>query len=98
MQWLIIIAGIIAGLSENDVIFTNRTGLPIARIEIGSRVLQGDTGTVNAKILVAVTPTRHHLRVVFRGGADVNWPHFNFKDVHEITFQREQNRIEARVQ
>lgn len=97
----ILTATVLPGLSKNDVIFTNHTGLPIARIEIGDRVLQGDIGvgtSINGRILVSVTPHVHNLRLVFRGGADVLWTRLNFKGVHEITFFRDANKIEARVQ
>lgn len=90
---------IVAGISQNDVIFVNHTGLPIARIVIGDRTLNGDFGTSeNGKILVAVSPHKHHLMVVFRGGADVDFPNFNFKGVHEITFVRHDNKVEAHIQ
>lgn len=105
MQWKILIAlavgfGIvIEGTSENDVIFTNKTGLPIARIVIGDRTLQGDSGTtVNGRILVAVSPHKHHLLVVFRGGADVSWSHLNFRGIHEIIFERHGAKIDARIE
>lgn len=105
MQWKIIVAlavgfgVVVAGISGNDVIFTNRTGLPIARILIGDRTLQGDVGgNVHDKILVAVTPHKHHLLIIFRGGAGVDFPHFQFKGVHEIIFVRHENKIEAHVQ
>lgn len=90
---------VIGGLSEDDVIIANHTGLPIARIEIGKRKYEGSGGgNVSDKILITVTPEKHHLKVVFRGGADVDWPHFDFRGVHEIIFEREANKINARVQ
>lgn len=88
----------VAGQSENDVILENKTGLPIVRIQIGERTLEDGNGISSGKILVSVSPHKHHIRVVFRGGADVNFPHFDFHGVHEITFERIQNKIEARVQ
>lgn len=95
----ILTATVLPGLSGNDVIFDNRTGLPIARLQIGERVLSGDTGLLtNGRILVNVSPHKHDLRIVFRGGADVVWTHLNFRGVHEITFMREANKIEARIQ
>lgn len=89
---------VVHGESQNDVILENKTGLPIVRIEIGERRLEDGSGISTGKILVSISPHKHHLRVVFRGGADVSFPHFEFKGVHEITFLREQNKIEAKVQ
>lgn len=89
---------VVAGQSENDVVLENHTGLPIVRIEIGDRRLEDGGGIGTGKILVSISPHRHHMRVVFRGGADVNFPHFDFHGVHEITFVREANKIEARIQ
>ena len=92
-------ASTIGGVSENAVIFLNQTGLPIARIEIGERKLEGSAGTnVSDKILINVTPGKHHLKVVFRGGADVDWAAFDFKGVREIIFERLQNKIQARIE
>lgn len=95
----ILTAAVVPGLSGNDVIFSNHTGLPIARLEVGERVLAGEAGLLaNGRILVSVSPHKHNLKIVFRGGADVVWQHLNFKGVHEITFFRDQNKIEARIQ
>lgn len=86
----------IGGLSDSDIILVNHTGLYIARIEIGK--LRIDEVKADEKILVSVTPTRHHVRLVFRGGADVDWPRFDFRGVHEIFFERIQNHIDAHFQ
>lgn len=95
----ILTATVLPGLSGNDVIFDNRTGLPIARLEVGDRVYSGEGGLLtNGRILVSVTPHKHNLRIVFRGGADAVWQGLNFRGVHEITFFRDANRIEARVE
>lgn len=95
---LVAAAALLAGTSNNDVVFSNLTGLPIARLYVGERVLQSEGGLSNGPILVAVTPTKHTLRIVFRGGATVVWTHLDFKGVHAITFFRQQNKIEARVE
>jgi hypothetical protein len=90
---------VIGGLSEDNVMIANHTGLAIARIEIGKRKYEGPTagGNVSEKILITVTPEKHHLKVIFRGGADVEWSNFDFRGVHEIIFEREHNKINAHV-
>lgn len=103
MQWNSIIAAlgfgaVVAGQSENDIVLENHTGLPIVRILIGERRLEDGGGIGSGKILVSVSPHRHHLEVVFRGGADVQWPHFDFKGVHAIIFERHNNKIDARIE
>lgn len=95
-----VVPTLVQGISHNDVVFENRTGLPIFRIEIGDRTLQGDIGlgtSVNGKILVSVSPKVHNLRIVFRGGADVAWHHLDFRQIHEISFYRDANKIEAHI-
>lgn len=95
----LIAATVIGGISDADVTLVNNTGLYIARIEIdGKRYEAFDDGTHSGKILMAITPTKHHLKLVFRGGADVEWPSIDFKHVHEITFERVHNKIQARVE
>lgn len=99
MRWLLIIAAVVSGLSNHDVIITNETGLTIARIEIGKTWLEGTAGAnINDKILVRISPIIQHLRVVFRGGASVDWPRFNFSGVHEIILERTKNKFDARVE
>lgn len=95
-----VVPTLLQGISKNDVVFANHTGLPIARIEIGDRTLQGDVGvgtSVDGKILVTVSPKIHNLRIVFRGGADVYWPHLDFRTIHEISFFRDGNKIDAHI-
>jgi hypothetical protein len=101
--WLLILAAtIVGGLSDADVIIANETGLPIARIEIDNYKIEATPGVPQhggGKILVSVSPTKHDLKVVFRGGAVVKWPHLDFSGVHEIYFQRgNQNNFEIRIQ
>lgn len=102
MKWLLVFAAtVVGGLSDADVIFVNDTGLAIARVEIDSRKLEAPPATGASQInkaLISVTPARHDLKVVFRGGAEVKWPKFDFRGVHEIYFQRNQNVFEIRVQ
>lgn len=99
MSWLAILAIVITGLSESGVIMANDTGIPIARIAIDGKWIEGSGGApVSDHIFLPVTAQKHHLRVVFRGGADVDWPDFNFKGIHEIIFERKQNHIQARVE
>jgi hypothetical protein len=89
---------IIRGHSQEDVILANDTGLPIARIEINSMHYEGSGGAnVSDKILISVTPVKHNLRLIFRGGANVDWPKFDFRGVHEIIFERSGNQINAHV-
>lgn len=97
----LIAATVIGGLSDADVILVNDTGLFIARLEIDGKKYEAfDDGgpTQPGKILMTITPTKHDLKLVFRGGGDVEWKHFDFKDVHEIFFERVHNKIQARVQ
>lgn len=97
MRWLSILAIVVGSLPEDNVLMVNHTGLAVARIEIDSRRFE----TINSsedQILVSVTPAKHHLKLVFRGGADVEWPKFDFKGVKEIIFERKKNKIEARAE
>lgn len=100
MKCILVFASIvIGGLSDADVILVNDTGLPLARIEIDGRQFQDGTGLPpHNKILISATPANHHLKLIFRGGAKIEWPHLNFSGVHEIFFQRDHNKIEARVE
>lgn len=87
-------------LTESDVVLANHTGLPIARIEIDKRHFEGigGGGERTGDIFVSVTPQKHYLRIVFRGGADAVWHQFDFKNVHEIIFERVKNKIEAHTE
>jgi hypothetical protein len=103
VQWLLIL--IIAtsifgegfiGESGNNVVLVNATGLKITRIIIGERTYE-DVEIQNKadKILVNVTPKKHHLELYFRGGAHIDWPRFDFANVHEIVFDLAGNRVVA---
>ena len=96
----ILAATVIGGLSEADVIIANETGLPLARVEIDNFKIEATPGVPqhDGKILVSVSPTKHDLKITFKGGAVVRWPHLDFNGVHEIYFQRNQNNFEIRVQ
>lgn len=99
MRWLLaLLAAVVGGLSEDDVTIVNRTGVPIARILIDDKVLEGNGTPVSEKVIINVSPEKHDLKIVFRGGGDALWPHFDFKGVHEIIFERIQNQINARVE
>lgn len=99
MKWLIIllwIASAIGGVSEHDVLLYNTTGIPIIRIEIGKKVFEGSgAAPITDLILVNVPPGTHHLKVVFRGGADVEWPAFDWRHIKEVIFKRDHNQITA---
>lgn len=97
MRWLSILAIVWTGLAENNVLLVNHTGLGLARVEIDSRRFE----TIHSNeehILVSVTPTKHDLKLVFLGGAAVDWPDFDFKGVTEVIFERKKNKIEAHAQ
>lgn len=108
VQWLSILAFVVSGnlviggnvvssLPEHNVLLVNHTGLAVARIEIGERKL--DTLHSNeTEVLVHVAPGKHHLRIVFRGGANADWPHFNFRGIREVIFERKTNEIQARTE
>lgn len=99
MVWFFIFAAVIGGLSDEDVILSNDTGLDIANVMIDSRSLHEMHPW--EKILISVTPEKHHLRLIFRGGGDIDWKHFDFRGVHEIWFVRGDqhgNEFKARVQ
>ena len=89
-------AGLVGGLTDTDVILVNHTGLDIAKVEIDERNLQ--EMRQDEKILVSVTPLRHNLRLVFRGGGDIYWPRFEFIGVHEIFFERDGVGFKAHFQ
>jgi hypothetical protein len=96
MRWLLSVIAIV-GLAPNTVLLVNNTGLAVARFEIDSRNF--DTkDSEETQVLISVTPTEHDLKVVFRGGAVVEWPHFDFKGVREIIFERKKNQIEAHAE
>jgi hypothetical protein len=85
------------GLAPNNVLLVNNTGLAVARFEVDSR--RFDTkDSEETQVLISVTPTKHDLKLVFRGGAIVEWPHFDFKAVREIIFERKKNQIEAHAE
>jgi hypothetical protein len=96
MRWLLAIFAFV-GLAQNNVLFVNSTGLAIARIEIDSRKFETKNSEEN-EVLINVTPTEHDLKLVFRGGAIVEWPHFDFKAVREIIFERYKNKIKAHAE
>lgn len=93
MQWLILIAAVI-GLSTDNVILINHTGLKIVRIQIGDRKLE-EVNTKVEQFLVVVTPEKHDMRLTFKGGAHIDWPDFDFKGIHQIIFERVKNKINA---
>ena len=93
---LLIFAAVVGGLTDQDLILVNDTGLDIARILIDSRDLH--EMKVHDKLLVSVTPSFHHMKLVFRGGGDIDWPRFNFQNVHEIFFERDGVSFRARIQ
>lgn len=100
MIWLSILAAVIGGLSDSDVIFVNDTGLAIARIYIDSRMIDSNPNlpTHAGKALISVTPTHHDLRIVFRGGAEIKWPRFNFQGIHELFIQRDDTNFVIRTE
>lgn len=102
LYWaLIFLALTLEAPEDHNVLIANETGLLIARIEIDDKRLEKGSGAGGGgtdKILIKVSPEKHHLRVVFVGGADVDWHDFDFKGVHEIAFTRAGNKIEARVE
>ena len=106
MQWLSILViattlpGIfgegILGTSSNNVILINGTGLKVVRIIVGDRTYEDVASTHKGdKILISVTPTKHHLELFFRGGAHIDWFNFDFRDIHQITFDLVGNRVSA---
>lgn len=98
MPLALIAATVIGGLSDADVTLVNDTGLYIARIEIDGKKYEAFDDGTTGKILMTITPQKHRLKLVFRGGADVEWPAIDFKHVHEIIFERVHNKIQARVE
>lgn len=99
--WILLIvinAENIDELSEKNIIFTNHTELPVARIEIGTRKLEGSSvtgimGVFSDKVLIAVSPEVHDIKVTFRGGAVLEFRHLDFKGIHEVILERNQNQI-----
>lgn len=73
----------------------NQTGLKIVRIEIDDRRFEEVSGKAD-EILVSVTPKKHNMILVFKGGAHIDWPAFDFRGVHEIIFYRVHYEIRAR--
>lgn len=97
MHWVLILAFVVSSLTDQNVLLVNHTGLAVARFKIGERTF--DTLHSNeSDVLVHVTPGKHDLKIVFRGGAQVEWPHFNFKGVREVIFERHTNQISARTE
>jgi hypothetical protein len=102
MKWLLIIAAGIPGIfgegilgtSINNVILINATGLKIIRVIIADRTYE-DIATKADKILISVTPKKHHLELVFRGGSRIDWYNFDFHDIHQITFDLVGNKVSA---
>lgn len=89
---LILIATL--GVSLNNVILINHTGLKIVRIEIGDLKLE-DVNNKSDQILVSVTPEKHDMHLVFKGGSKIDWADFDFKGVHRIVFERVKDKINA---
>lgn len=82
------------GASGNNVVLVNSTGLKIVRVIIGEKTYE-DIATKADKLLVSVSPHRHHLELIFRGGTRIDWQHFDFAGVHEIVFDLVGNRVSA---
>lgn len=88
----------ILGLSTNNVLMVNETGLKIVRIQIDKRTFEEVSGKVD-EILVSVTPQKHDMVIFFKGGGSVKWPAFDFEDVHEVIFYRtHHHEIRARTE
>lgn len=87
----------ILGSSANSVILVNATGLKIVRIIISERTYE-DVETKADKILVSVSPKKHHMELIFKGGTRIDWRNFDFAGVHKITFDLEGNRVSAHPQ
>lgn len=84
----------ILGSSANNVILVNATGLKIVRVIVGDRTYE-DIANKADKILIQVTPRKHHMELFFRGGAHIDWLHFDFAHVHQVTFELIGNRVSA---
>lgn len=84
----------VIGESANNVLLINSTGLKIVRVIISDRTYE-DIENRQDKLLVHVSPRKHHLEIVLRGGARIDWPSFDFRGVHEIIFDLVGNRIAA---
>lgn len=82
------------GSSGNTVVLVNATGLKVIRVVIADKTYE-DLATKNDKVLISVTPKKHNMELVFRGGTHIDWPHFDFRDIHQITFELIGNRISA---
>lgn len=100
MKFLFLLAFWVAStLHDDNIILLNKTGLVIARIQIDHRTLEGNGGApITSEVLLSVTPVKHLFRVVFRGGADVEWHDFDFKGVHEVILERYKNAITAKAE
>lgn len=104
MRLLLIIAATLPGIlgegilgtSTNNVILVNNTGLKVVRVIIGDKTYE-DIATKADKVLVSVTPKKHHLELIFRGGTHIDWFNFDFRDVHQITFDLVGNRVSAHI-
>lgn len=105
MQWLLILTvattlpGIfgegILGTSSNSIILINATGLKIIRITVGDKTYEDVATQGKDKILISVTPRKHHMELFFRGGVHIDWFNFDFRDIHQITFDLVGNRVSA---
>lgn len=84
----------ILGLSSNNVLMVNETGVKIVRIEIDGRKFEEVNSKVD-QILIHVTPAKHDLVIFFKGGGDVRWPKFDFAGVHKVVFYRHDYEIRA---
>lgn len=97
---LVLAAGIFGegfiGSSGNTVVLVNATGLKVIRVVIADRTYE-DLATKADKVMVTVTPKRHNMELVFRGGTHIDWPRFDFADIHQITFELIGNRVSAQV-
>lgn len=84
----------VLGESGNNVVLVNSTGLKVVRVKINDRTYE-DIENKADKILVNVSPKKHHMELFFKGGAHIDWPGFNFYGIHEIIFTLAGNRVVA---
>lgn len=84
----------IIGTQANSVVLVNATGLKIIRVIISDRTYE-DLATKADKVLVSVTPRKHNMELIFRGGTHIDWRNFDFSGVHEITFELSGSRVSA---
>lgn len=97
MNILQLLVGIL-GLSTNNVLMVNETGIKMVRIVIDKRTFEEVSGKVD-EILVNVTPQKHDMVIYFKGGGHVDWPQFDFEGIHEVIFYRtHHHEIRARAQ